>query len=86
MTQLTDPSPAQARVEPHQPHDDMERSRFYRPVKHSITLRVDADVLDWFKTHSDKYQSRINQILRETMKREREARESVLHSDSSSKS
>jgi uncharacterized protein (DUF4415 family) len=74
MTQLTDSPPLEPRVETHQSWDDLERTRFYRPVKHSITLRVDADVLDWFKTNSDKYQSRINQILRETMKREREAR------------
>jgi hypothetical protein len=23
--------------------------QFYRPLKHQLTLRSDADVLDWFK-------------------------------------
>lgn len=27
------------------------RGRFYRPVKQQITARVDADVLDWLKSH-----------------------------------
>jgi len=26
-----------------------ERGRFYRPVKQQITLRLDADVVAWFK-------------------------------------
>ncbi len=38
--------------------------RFYKPVKRSVTIRIDADVLEWFKRHSDKYQSGINQALR----------------------
>ena len=40
------------------------RGRFYRPVKRQITARVDADVLDWLKSHGKGYQSRINAILR----------------------
>ena len=43
------------------------RGRFYRPVKRQITARVDADVLDWLKSHGKGYQSRINAILRREM-------------------
>ena len=43
------------------------RGRFYRPVKQQITARVDADVLDWLKSHGKGYQSRINAILRREM-------------------
>ena len=43
------------------------RGRFYRPVKRQITARVDADVLDWLKSHGRGYQSRINAILRREM-------------------
>jgi uncharacterized protein (DUF4415 family) len=43
------------------------RGRFYRPVKHQITARVDADVLDWLKSQGRGYQSRINAILRREM-------------------
>ena len=34
------------------------------PEKKSISLRVDADVLDWMKGQGKGYQSRINAILR----------------------
>jgi uncharacterized protein (DUF4415 family) len=44
-----------------------ERGRFYRPVKRQITARVDADVLEWLKSHGRGYQSRINAILRREM-------------------
>jgi uncharacterized protein (DUF4415 family) len=41
--------------------------RFYKPRKEAISLRVDADILDWLRRKSDKYQTEINRILRETM-------------------
>ena len=44
-----------------------ERGHFYRPVKRQITARVDADVLEWLKSHGRGYQSRINAILRREM-------------------
>lgn len=43
------------------------RGRFYRPVKRQITARVDADVLEWLKSHGRGYQSRLNAILRREM-------------------
>lgn len=39
--------------------------RFYKPVKQSVSLRIDADVIDWFKTHHEKYQTALNAALRE---------------------
>ena len=44
-----------------------ERGKFYRPVKQQLTLRLDADVVHWFKTHAKGggYQTRINQALRD---------------------
>ena len=42
-----------------------ERGKFYRPVKQQITLRLDKDVVAWFKASGDKYQTRINEALRE---------------------
>jgi uncharacterized protein (DUF4415 family) len=50
---------------------DAIRGRFYRPVKKAISLRVDADVLAWFRSLGDKYQSRMNEALREYMRRHR---------------
>ena len=37
------------------------------PRKASITIRVDADVLAWFKDQGRGYQTRINQVLRRYM-------------------
>ena len=34
------------------------------PSKTSISLRVDRDVLAWFKAQGDGYQTRINAVLR----------------------
>lgn len=34
------------------------------PAKTSISLRVDRDVLDWFKAQGSGYQTRINTVLR----------------------
>jgi uncharacterized protein (DUF4415 family) len=49
---------------------DAERGRFYRPVKQSTTVRIDADVLHWLKAKGKGYQTRINTILREAMVRD----------------
>jgi uncharacterized protein (DUF4415 family) len=37
------------------------------PVKKQLTIRLDADVLDWLKLHGRGYQTRINRILRVVM-------------------
>ena len=41
--------------------------KFYRPIKQSLTIRVDADVLAWLKSQGKGYQTRINSLLREAM-------------------
>ncbi len=43
---------------------------FYRPLKKPVTLRLDADVLAWFKKDGRRYQTRINSALRKVMERE----------------
>jgi uncharacterized protein (DUF4415 family) len=43
------------------------RGKFYRPVKHQLTVRIDADVLEWLKSEGKGYQSRLNDILRKAM-------------------
>jgi uncharacterized protein (DUF4415 family) len=37
------------------------------PVKRQLTIRLDADVLNWLKAHGRGYQTRINRILRMAM-------------------
>lgn len=41
-----------------------ERAKFYRPLKEQVTLRLDADVLHWFRQSGRGYQTRINAALR----------------------
>jgi uncharacterized protein (DUF4415 family) len=54
------------------------------PGKTRITIRIDDDILEWFREQVDaaegrkSYQSMINQALREYMLREREPLELVL--------
>ena len=42
------------------------RGGLYRPLKHPVTIRLDADVLAWFKDHAAEggYQTEINRVLR----------------------
>ena len=45
------------------------RGRFYRPVKRQVTLRVDADILAYFRSTERHYQTAINRTLRAAMLR-----------------
>lgn len=45
-----------------------KRGLLYRPVKQQITLRLDADIVAWFKADAPGgrgYQTRINRVLRD---------------------
>jgi len=44
-----------------------EMAEMYRPIKKPVTLRLDADVIAWFKAQGRGYQTRINRALREVM-------------------
>jgi uncharacterized protein (DUF4415 family) len=41
--------------------------KYYRPLKKSLTIRLDADVLAWLKAQGSGYQTRINMLLRAAM-------------------
>ena len=45
--------------------------KYYRPLKTQISFRIDNEVLDWLKSKGRGHLSRINEILRERMARER---------------
>ena len=47
--------------------NNAEVGKFYRPLKETITLRLDSDVLHWLKQAGKGYQSRLNAILRKEM-------------------
>ena len=46
---------------------DVEVGRFYRPIKQLVSLRVDADVLSWFRAQGKRYQTYMNEVLRREM-------------------
>ncbi len=46
------------------------RGVFYRPVKQQLTLRIDADVVAWFRRERPEgYQTQMNRVLRDYVQR-----------------
>jgi uncharacterized protein (DUF4415 family) len=45
------------------------RGGMYRPVKKPVTLRLDADVIEWLKHDGPGYQTKANALLRREMVR-----------------
>jgi uncharacterized protein (DUF4415 family) len=47
------------------------RGKFYRPIKRPVTMRMDADVIEWLKTKAGPegrgYQTTANKLLRARM-------------------
>ena len=43
------------------------RGRFYRPIKKPVTIRLDADVIEWLKQGGPGYQTKANRLLRTEM-------------------
>jgi len=56
---------------------DAKRGLFYRPIKKQLTLRIDADVIAWFKNRTPKghgYQTQMNMALRDHIRRQARVR------------
>jgi uncharacterized protein (DUF4415 family) len=57
-------------ADPDDIHEELDRSKVisglppFPPAKKHINIRIDADVLDWFKATGRGYQTRITQVLR----------------------
>ncbi|MFM0628516.1 BrnA antitoxin family protein [Paraburkholderia xenovorans] len=47
--------------------DFFQRAELHVPPKQAVTMRLDADVLSWFKEQGQGYQTRINKLLRAYM-------------------
>lgn len=39
------------------------RFRYFKPVKESVTVRVDRDILAWLKENGEGYETRLNAVL-----------------------
>jgi uncharacterized protein (DUF4415 family) len=48
-------------------NDSTQRAQGSLPLKQIVTIRLDVDMLNWFKAAGPGYQTRINQILRDHM-------------------
>jgi uncharacterized protein (DUF4415 family) len=59
--------------------------KFYRPLKKSLTIRVDADVLAWLRNQGKGYQTRINALLRKAMESAISRHHSIRLTESSRK-
>jgi len=46
---------------------DAEIGKFYRPSKKPVTMRLDADVIEWLKGYGPGYQTKANMLLRHAM-------------------
>ena len=51
--------------------DFFKNAELHVPAKQAVTIRLDADVLEWFKSQGAGYQTRINQLLRQYMQAHR---------------
>jgi uncharacterized protein (DUF4415 family) len=57
------------------PADFWDSAAVVEPVlKQAISLRVDTDVLEWFRAQGPRYQSRMNAVLRSYMTQRRTLR------------
>jgi uncharacterized protein (DUF4415 family) len=46
----------------------------FRPIKQSVTIRLDADIVSWFRGKPGRYQTNLNDALRKVMEREQRKR------------
>ena len=53
--------------------EEWARAKIVHPVKVPVGLKLDADILQWFKSKGRGYQTRINAVLRRYMDAQRKA-------------
>ena len=62
------------------PEDFWDEAELVTPAtKEAISLRVDRDVLEWFRAAGPRYQSRMNAVLRSYMKASKSRSRSPRH-------
>ncbi|MFZ6760214.1 BrnA antitoxin family protein [Undibacterium sp. Ji50W] len=52
--------------------DFFQNAELRMPPKQAVTIRLDSDVLEWFKEQGQGYQTRINKLLRVYMEAKQE--------------
>jgi uncharacterized protein (DUF4415 family) len=56
---------------------EAEVGKFYRPPKKPVTMRLDADVVEWLKSYGRGYQTKANMLLRHAMHSTQAAKSAV---------
>lgn len=64
---MTDEDIDYSDIPPVRDFSGFRRGVFYRPEKQAVTIRLDADVVAWFKGREPKYQTAVNRVLRDYM-------------------
>jgi len=73
---------AAARSDPDAQPVDVDAPDFWEeavlvfPAKHMVCLRIDRDILDWFRSQGKGYQTRMNAVLRAYMEAQIKAKPS----------
>ena len=60
-----------AEMPPAEDWSNAVRGALFRPIKRPLSLRIDADIIDWFQRQGSGYQTRMNTALREYVERHR---------------
>ena len=59
--------PEKERIEKESITVEIRNMENYKPIKKTINVRLDADIIEWLKSSGKGYQTRMNAILREAM-------------------
>ena len=51
--------------------EEWAKVKLVDPFKTPVTIRLDSDVVEWFKSQGQRYQTRINSVLRRYMEANR---------------
>lgn len=62
-----DNDPDYGRMSPDEWANALRRDEFFKPIKKSTTVRIDADILAWLKSKGEGHLTRVNSILRSAM-------------------
>ncbi|WP_053147047.1 MULTISPECIES: BrnA antitoxin family protein [Pseudomonas] len=74
LAKLNDPNIDTSDI-PELGEDFFRRAELRVPTKQAVTIRLDSDVLEWFKGQGAGYQTRINQLLRQYMQAQQNHRQ-----------
>jgi uncharacterized protein (DUF4415 family) len=64
---LTEEQLKQLKPSHYRPQNRAVNMENFKPIKKTVYVRLDADIIEWLKSEGDGYQTRMNAILRRAM-------------------